>query len=89
MITISFGSSFKRAYKKRVAPDESLKNKFQERTIIFQNNPFDPSLHTHKLSGSLDELWSYRVDYEIRIVFYFTSPDHTVLVDIGTHDEVY
>jgi mRNA-degrading endonuclease YafQ of YafQ-DinJ toxin-antitoxin module len=55
----------------------------------FTAAPFDPSLKTHKLSGKLKELWSFSVDYDERILFYFTEDEKAVFVDIGSHDEVY
>jgi len=51
-------------------------------------NPFDQSLKTHKLSGSLKECLASNVTYEYRIVF--TLTDETIwFLDIGSHDEVY
>jgi mRNA-degrading endonuclease YafQ of YafQ-DinJ toxin-antitoxin module len=46
-------------------------------------------LKTHKLSGKLKELWSFSVDYDERILFYFIEDEKAVFVDIGSHDEVY
>jgi len=37
----------------------------------------------------MKNLWSFRVEYDMRIIFYFAGDNHAVLVDIGTHDEVY
>ena len=58
---------------------------------LFINDPFDSKLKTHKLSGKLKGLWSFSIEYDLRVVFFFTN-DKTkkaVFVDIGTHDEVY
>lgn len=62
---------------------------FWKRTELFLKNPFDPALKTHKLSGRLKDLWAFSLGYDLRVVFYFFSPDQAVFVDIGTHDEVY
>ncbi len=56
---------------------------------IFTSDPYDPRLKTHKLSGKLKDLWSFTVDYDERVLFYFTEDDRAVFVDIGSHDEVY
>ncbi|MEP0918408.1 hypothetical protein NC981_16380 [Leptolyngbya sp. DQ-M1] len=56
---------------------------------IFIANPFDPSLRTHKLSGKLKDLYSFSLEYDERVVFYFTEDGNAVFVDVGTHDEVY
>lgn len=89
MMKVSFDPSFKRAFQKRIATSEKLKKHFFESLHVFMNDPFDAKLRTHKLSGKLDGLYSFRVDYDIRIVFYFADKDKAVFLDIGTHDEVY
>ena len=66
-----------------------FQEKFWQRVEIFLENPFDSRLRTHKLTGSLKELWSFSIEYDIRVVFYFVADDKVVFVDIGTHDEVY
>jgi mRNA-degrading endonuclease YafQ of YafQ-DinJ toxin-antitoxin module len=57
-------------------------------------DPFTPALDTHKLKGVLEGLWACSAAYDCRIVFEFVqSPDRQeeviLLVDIGTHDQVY
>ena len=86
---VGFSSSFEIALEKRIKPNRKLEAKFWKKLEKFIQNPFEPSLKTHKLSGKLEGLWSFRVDYSVRIVFYFTEDGKAVLVDIGNHDEVY
>jgi addiction module RelE/StbE family toxin len=89
MIEIAFSSSFKRAFKKSVAGNTSLETRFWERVELFKNNPFDPKLRTHKLSGKLKDLWSFSVEYDLRVIFSFAGEDKVILIDIGSHKEVY
>lgn len=56
---------------------------------MFTLDPYDQRLKTHKLSGKLKDLWSFTVDYDERVLFYFTEDEKAVFVDIGSHDEVY
>ena len=49
MIEISFDDSFKRAFKKRFKGNHELERKFRTKLEKFKENPFDPSLKTHKL----------------------------------------
>jgi len=60
-------------------------------TAVLQHltdNPFDPILHTHPLSGNLKGKYACSLAYRLRIVF--TLTDDTVhLLDIGSHDEIY
>ncbi len=87
---VSFSSSFKKAFRKRIKSTES-ESDFWLRIDLFITDPFNLKLKTHKLSGKLKDLWSFSLDYDLRVVFYFTKdkPKKAVLVDIGTHDQVY
>ena len=89
MTQIFFSPSFKRAFKKQVAGQKDLEEKFWRRIGIFTGNPFDSRLRTHKLSGKLKELWRFSLEYDLRVVFYFLPQNRVMFEDIGTHDEVY
>ncbi len=86
---VSFSSSFKSSFKKRIRGNKTLEERFWNKLEQFTLNPFDASLKTHKLSGKLKTLWSFSVDYDERVLFYFTEDEKAVFVDIGSHDEVY
>jgi len=88
-VEVSFSSSFKRAFKKRIKGSADLEARFWQKLEQFIVDPFDPSLKTHKLSGKLKEFWSFSVGYDERVLFYFTENEKVVFVDIGSHDEVY
>lgn len=85
---VSFSPSFRRAFKKIIRKHPDLEKKFYERTALFIANPFDERLRTHKLTGLLKDYWSFRIEYDIRVVFYFLD-DKAEFVDIGTHEDVY
>jgi len=87
---VSFSSSFQRAFKKRIK-NTTTESVFWIALEVFINDPFDVRLRTHKLSGELKSLWSFSVQYDTRVVFFFTEdkPSKSVFVDIGTHNEVY
>jgi addiction module RelE/StbE family toxin len=87
---VSFSDSFRKVFKKRVKSTE-IGTEFWIRIELFVDDPFDARLKTHKLSGKLKDLWSFSIEYDLRVVFYFTKekPKRAVFVDIGTHDEVY
>ena len=89
MTQVFFSSSFQRAFKKRVAGQKELEEKFWQRLEIFTTDPFDPRLRTHKLSGKLSELWSFSLAYDLRVIFYFLPQNRAMFESIGTHDEVY
>ncbi|WP_243146596.1 hypothetical protein [Scytonema sp. UIC 10036] len=58
------------------------------------NDPFTPSLKSHKLTGDLEGLWSCSVAYDCRIIFNSSEDENLLemvilLIDIGSYDEVY
>ncbi len=89
-IKVTFSSSFKKALKKKIKNNKSLEKKFLLALEKFINRPFAPQLRTHKLTGILKDLWSFRVDYDTRVIFYFDKKNReAIFIDIGGHDEVY
>lgn len=89
MIEFIWDPKFKRSYKKTVAKHSTLKAKFNQQIKLFQANPFDPKLKTHKLSGTLQDCWAFSIEYDCRVIFKFNEKDRILLIDIGTHEEVY
>ncbi|MGB5158819.1 type II toxin-antitoxin system RelE/ParE family toxin [Desulfobacterium sp. N47] len=89
MIEIAFSSSFKRAFKKIIKGKTELEQRFWQQLEIFTINPFDERLRTHKLSGKLKDLWSFRIEFDTRVIFYFIDNERAMFVDIGKHDAVY
>lgn len=55
---------------------------------LFQDDPGDPRLDTHKLSGPLAGLWAFSFGYDARVVFEWDGAV-AVLLNVGSHDEVY
>lgn len=82
-------SRFRKAFKRKVRGNKNLEVRFRDRVAIFQTNPFDSRLKTHRLAGQLQGLWSFSVDYDVRVVFSFAEPNRALFVDLGTHEEVY
>ncbi len=90
MIELVWNPSFKSAYKKRIKTDVMLKKKFWEALALFEESPYESSLKTHKLTGKLTGLWAFSIDFDCRLVFKFIEDGRKVLlIDIGTHEEVY
>lgn len=89
MINIVWDPGFKKAYQKKIKADDNLKKKFWKTMKLFSSNPFSKQLRTHKLTGTLKGLWAFSVDYDTRVIFSFLTDDEILLIDIGSHDEVY
>jgi mRNA-degrading endonuclease YafQ of YafQ-DinJ toxin-antitoxin module len=55
--------------------------------FLFEDNPYHPSLNTHKLKGELAGYWSFYVTRDqYRVLFRFIFYSEVVYYDIGTHD---
>ncbi len=80
---LSYKPSFVRALQK-LPP--SLQHEALGSITLFRQDPFDPSLKTHKLQGKLCGRWSFSVNYRYRIVFRFEGKEHAHLLAIGDHD---
>jgi mRNA-degrading endonuclease YafQ of YafQ-DinJ toxin-antitoxin module len=63
-------------------------------TALFQlsEDPFDPSLKSHRLKGDLAGYWACSAGYDLRIIFSFVKHGKATAIllrTMGTHDEVY
>ncbi len=97
---LTYGKTFKMTRKKikiYLLPKfkKSLKDsprhvadKLEKKKQLFRQNPFHPSLKTHKLKGVMQNYYSFSVDYSYRVIFKFMSEDKVLFINIGTH-EVY
>lgn len=81
-------SAFRRRSKKLLKKNPSLKVIHEALLAKLLNNPFDPSLHTHSLTGDMQGKYACKLTHELRVVFRLYD-DIVHLLDIGSHDEVY
>jgi mRNA interferase YafQ len=87
-------NSFRRAFKRLIRKNPQLENRIFTVLEILENDPLASTLKSHKLRGNLEGLWACWVEFDCRIIFTFAEDDDTkeqliVLIDIGSHDEVY
>ncbi|PIU03738.1 type II toxin-antitoxin system mRNA interferase toxin, RelE/StbE family [Candidatus Shapirobacteria bacterium CG08_land_8_20_14_0_20_39_18] len=66
--------------------DFILKKETVNKIDIFLKNPHTPSLKTHKLSGKMENLWSFSINHSVRILFRFCQEDIVEFIDIGGHE---
>ncbi|MBE8190385.1 MAG: type II toxin-antitoxin system mRNA interferase toxin, RelE/StbE family [Candidatus Thioglobus sp.] len=63
---------------------------YQKTIAILCVNPNYPALRMHKLQGRLQEYYSISINLKYRIVVDFiVQNEQIILIDIGTHNEVY
>ncbi|MEK7649335.1 MAG: type II toxin-antitoxin system mRNA interferase toxin, RelE/StbE family, partial [Patescibacteria group bacterium] len=81
---IRYSSKFLREYKKL---PRTVKLKAEKQEKVFRNDPFEPSLHTHKLQGRLKDFWSFRIDGSHRILFELPNNNKNVVWfhSVGDH----
>ncbi len=89
MIKLVWDEKFIKISRKWKKKHPELIEKFENKLSLFVDTPFHQSLKTHLLSGNLKEYWALSITYEQRLVFQFLADDKVLLIDIGTHDEVY
>jgi mRNA interferase YafQ len=85
---------FERSYHKAVRRNPYLQKRIDDVLRLLELDFRTPALRSHKLSGTLAGLWACSCGHDCRIVFLIESDprsgeDVVVLLDIGTHDEVY
>jgi toxin HigB-1 len=83
--TVRFSRNFSKLCKIR---EKKFKIITEEKIALLRTNPQHPSLRLHKINLQGDQAWSISIDMKIRVLFIYES-DGIILVDIGTHDEVY
>lgn len=94
MYNLIVSQRFKRSYKKFIKRYPNLQYNIDFTIEQLVKEPFSPTIITHKLSGDLYELFSCKCGYDCRIIFSIEQikgqTDKTILlVDIGTHDDIY
>ena len=82
--------SYQRKERKFFKKHADLVDKYVDVLKKLKVDPFEPSLKTHKLKGKMSEFYSCSLTHEYRIVCTFIiQNDIIVLIDIGSHDDVY
>ncbi|EDM23737.1 type II toxin-antitoxin system YafQ family toxin [Caminibacter mediatlanticus] len=90
MYRIDFAKRYEKKAIKFFKKHPNLKEKYIKTLKLLSINPFHPSLRLHKLKGDLKEFYSVSIDMEYRIIIDFIIIDYRIiLIDIGSHDEVY
>ncbi len=94
MRNIDWTAKSQRAFKRLIRKSPQLRPLIEKTLQQLAEDPYHPSLRTHKLVGDLSDIWACSVDYNHRILFEFVQKaesdlDAILLLNIGSHDEVY
>ncbi|MEI7901120.1 MAG: plasmid stabilization protein [bacterium] len=87
---IVFTESYTRRAARFLRQRPNLLGVYGKTLQLLELNPDHPSLRLHKLKGRLKDLYSVSISLSYRITLSFTMIEGAiVLIDIGSHDEVY
>lgn len=87
-MNIHYHKEFLKNYKKRIAPNKKVVDKFQEHLELFLSNPTHPSLKDHKLVGKKSVYRAFSISGDLRVIYRVVKED-LWLYDIGSHNQVY
>ena len=83
-------ASFKRAARRFLRKHRDLVGKVYEVLEQLSEDPFEPSLRLHNLTGKLSGKQAISITYAYRIVLCVEIVEHEIILhNIGSHDEVY
>ena len=68
---------------------EPIQNKLARLLEFLASNPFHPLLHTKKLSGNLNQSYSFRITRDWRVIFYFEDKETIKLLKVGNRKDIY
>jgi len=77
---------FKKHYRKLTS---ALQARTDERLELFAEDPFHPLLNDHPLHGKNKDKRSINIGGDYRIVYREIESSIYLLIDIGTHSELY
>ena len=94
MRNIDWTAKSQLTFKRLIRKSPQLRPLIEKTLRQLAEDPYHPSLRTHKLVGDLSDIWACSVDYNHRILFEFVQKaesdlDAILLLNIGSHDEVY
>lgn len=90
MFTLATPDSFLRRARKFFKKHPDLRERFAQVLHDLQQDPFAPHLDFHHLTGKLKGVQAIRLTDSYRITLTIIITDREIiLLDIGSHDEVY
>ena len=83
---IVFHKRFKKKYNRLPT---KLRDKCDERILLFDRDPRNSSLENHPLGGDRLGQWSINITGDYRALYEFSNANSVVFVDIDTHNKLY
>jgi mRNA-degrading endonuclease YafQ of YafQ-DinJ toxin-antitoxin module len=85
-----FTASYEKIEKRFLKRHPDLLDRYGKTLALLEQDPFHPSLRLHRLEGRLAGLHSVSITLQYRITLELEIREREIiLVNIGSHDEVY
>ena len=90
MFRLSWTSTFIKTSTKFFKKHPNLKPDFKDLLTHLEEDPFQRRVKLHQLKGRHKEKYSASLTYSYRVILYLKIENNEIiLLDIGSHDEVY
>ncbi len=90
MSKLIFTESYEKIARKFIKKQPELFSQYEKTLKLLEINPRHPSLRMHQLKDKLSDLHTVSINISYRISLEFVlSKDEIILINVGSHDEVY
>lgn len=90
MYEIKFDDSYEKKAIKFFKKHKNIYPQYEKTIELLEHNSQHPSLRLHKLQGKISQFSSVSINMKYRIIIDFIILDDVIiLIDIGSHDDVY
>ena len=90
MHEIKFSDGYEKRAIKFLKKHNDIYPQYEKTIELLQHNPQHPSLRLHKLQGKMTSFSSVSINMKYRVIIDFIIVDEVIiLIDIGSHDDVY
>ena len=90
MIEIRFAEGYEKKAVRFFKKHKDLYPQYKKTVEILSRDPYHPSLRLHKLQGKLNGYYSVSINMKYGVVLDFIIQDDVIiLIDIGSHSDVY
>lgn len=83
---IRFSKQFRKQYQRLPKP---LQQTTRRRLELWQEDPMNPLLRVHRLSGRLQHLYSLSVTGDLRVLYELIGDEIVIFQMVGTHAQLY
>lgn len=83
---ILYSKGFTKNFKKRIATQPKLHDKFDSRLKLFVANPQNNLLNDHSLKGSRKQYRSFWIAGDVRVIYEMIDKKTVKFIDIGSHN---